>query len=40
MIAQTLTENPTYNLRINIRNSFTWEAIYQTRIAPLLTKVL
>jgi mannosylglucosylglycerate synthase len=40
MIAQTLTESPIYNLRINIRNAFTWEAIYQTRIAPLLTKVL
>lgn len=40
LIAQTLTENPAYNLRINIRNSFTWDAIYQTRISPLLNKVL
>jgi len=40
LIAATLTENPAYNLRINIRNAFTWEAIYQTRIAPLLNKVL
>jgi mannosylglucosylglycerate synthase len=39
LIAATLTENPAYNLRINIRNAFTWEAIYQTRIAPLLNKV-
>jgi glycosyltransferase involved in cell wall biosynthesis len=38
MISQTLTESPTYNLRINIRNAFTWEAIYQSRIAPLLNK--
>ncbi len=40
LIAQTLTENPAYNLRINIRNSFTWDAIYLTRISPLLNKVL
>ncbi len=39
MIAQTLTDSATYNLRIKIRNAFTWEAIYQTRIAPLLNKV-
>jgi glycosyltransferase involved in cell wall biosynthesis len=38
MISQALTESPTYNLRINIRNAFTWEAIYQSRIAPLLNK--
>jgi mannosylglucosylglycerate synthase len=38
MITQALTESATYNLRINIRNSYTWEAIYQTRIAPLLNK--
>lgn len=40
MIVQTLTESSTYNHRINVRNSFTWEAIYQTRIQPLLNKVL
>ncbi|GAP20387.1 glycosyltransferase [Leptolinea tardivitalis] len=39
MITQVLTESPQYNLRINIRNSFTWEAIYQTKILPLLKKV-
>lgn len=40
MIVQTLTESPIYNHRVNIRNSYTWEAIYQTRILPLLTRVL
>lgn len=40
IIAQTLTESPTYNLRIKIRSEFTWEAIFHTRIAPLLNKVL
>ncbi len=40
MIVQNLTESPTYNLRINVRNLYTWEAIYQTRIIPLLTRAL
>jgi mannosylglucosylglycerate synthase len=40
LITQTLTENPAYNLRMHMRNSFSWEAIYQTRMAPLFHKVL
>jgi glycosyltransferase involved in cell wall biosynthesis len=40
LIAQALTESPVYNLRIKIRSAFTWEAIYQTRIAPLMNRVL
>jgi len=39
LITQTLTENPAYNLRMQMRNSFSWEAIYQTRMAPLFKKV-
>ncbi len=39
LIAQTLTESPVYNLRLKIHNSFTWDAIYKTRISPLLNKV-
>jgi glycosyltransferase involved in cell wall biosynthesis len=39
LITQTLTENTAYNLRMHMRNSFSWEAIYQTRIAPLFHKV-
>lgn len=39
LIAQTLTESPIYNLRLKIHNSFTWDAIYKTRISPLLNKV-
>jgi mannosylglucosylglycerate synthase len=38
LIAQTLTENPAYNLRMLMRSSFSWEAIYQTRLAPLFQK--
>ncbi|MEI8132334.1 MAG: glycosyltransferase [Leptolinea sp.] len=40
LIAQNLTENSSYNLRMHIRSAFTWEAIYQTRMAPLFIKVL
>jgi glycosyltransferase involved in cell wall biosynthesis len=39
LITQTLTENTAYNLRMHMRNSFSWEAIYKTRIAPLFQKV-
>jgi glycosyltransferase involved in cell wall biosynthesis len=40
LIAQTLTEDPAYNLRMHMRSAFTWEAIYKTRMAPLFSRVL
>lgn len=40
MIHQTLTETPTYNLRMLMRTTFTWDAIYHTKMAPLFSKVV
>jgi glycosyltransferase involved in cell wall biosynthesis len=40
MIHQTLTETPAYNLRMLMRTTFTWDAIYQSKMAPLFSKVV
>ncbi len=35
-IARRLSEDPAYRLREHVRSNYTWEAIYQHHIAPLL----
>ena len=35
-IAQRLSEDPVYRLREHVRANYTWEAIYQHHIAPML----
>jgi len=35
-IAERLSTDPVYRLREHIRANFTWDAIYQNEIAPLL----
>jgi glycosyltransferase involved in cell wall biosynthesis len=36
LIAKKLTNDPSYQLRIRVRQEYTWDAIYRRMIAPLL----
>jgi glycosyltransferase involved in cell wall biosynthesis len=36
MIAQSLIQDPRFRLRVRVRNSYSWERIYQDHIAPML----
>lgn len=36
LIAARLSADPAYRLRVRVRQNYTWEAIYQRQIAPLL----
>jgi len=36
LIAKKLANDPTYKLRIRVRQEYTWEAIYRRKIVPLL----
>ena len=36
LIAKKLANDPTYKLRIRVRQEYTWDAIYQRKIVPLL----
>lgn len=37
MIFQRLKDDPVFRLRVQIRQSYTWEAVYRRQIAPLLS---
>ncbi|NMB89501.1 MAG: glycosyltransferase family 4 protein [Chloroflexi bacterium] len=36
LIAGRLEKDPAFRLRVQIRQAYTWQAVYETRIAPLL----
>ena len=36
LIAKKLTNDPSYQLRVRVRQEYTWDAIYRRMIAPLL----
>lgn len=40
LIIDRLFNDPVYNLRVSIRNEYSWERIYQTKISPLLNDVI
>jgi glycosyltransferase involved in cell wall biosynthesis len=36
MIVQRLRSDPIYQMRVKVRKEYTWDAVYQNKIAPLL----
>jgi mannosylglucosylglycerate synthase len=36
LIAQRLRSDPLYQMRVKVRKEYTWDAVYQNKIAPLL----
>jgi len=36
LIAQRLQKDPLYQMRVKVRKEYTWDAVYQNKIAPLL----
>ncbi len=37
LIAERLTDDPVFHLRVRVRQQFTWQSVYARHIAPLLT---
>jgi hypothetical protein len=36
LIANGLENDPRYQMRVNVRQNYTWEAVFSAQIAPLL----